>query len=317
MTLYRNLTMPTVPTRSKLDRSAIFNAISAVGEPLHLVHRTYVESLLGKLNMPLSEYCFANLYLFRSAHQYRIVREPVPHILGVTYDGVTHAMPLVSEECYEPADLLRHATCIFPVTLDHAERAVSRGHSAHWRDDDSDYIYGTQKMASLQGKILRIKRQQFRALLTEEVEPQVTALTSLNHEDAQHVLNVWAEQKGCPRETTDYAACLEALQNLDELKLDGMMFYGRFRKPLGFLIASKLGDGSIAVHFAKGDRNKPGVYPYMFSRLAKDSGARSLNFEQDLGSPGLRRAKRALDPEQTLRKYRITMQQHDTVQVTL
>ena len=58
-------------------------------------HRPVVESLLSNLHAPLSEYLFANLFLFREVHDYRLKWEPCPHILGLTYDGARHAMPLI------------------------------------------------------------------------------------------------------------------------------------------------------------------------------------------------------------------------------
>jgi hypothetical protein len=72
------------------------------------------------------------------------------------------------------------------------------------------------------------------------------------------------------------------------------------------VVASRQGADTAVVHFAKADRTLEGVYPYLFSRFAAGAGATWLNFEQDLGKPGLRQAKRALDPVRTLRKCRLS-----------
>ena len=54
------------------------------GEPLHLGHRALLSPLIAALGVQLSEYSFANLFLFRQIHGYRVVAEPVVHILGTT-----------------------------------------------------------------------------------------------------------------------------------------------------------------------------------------------------------------------------------------
>jgi hypothetical protein len=276
-----------------------------VGEQLGLAHRAFVEPLLRKFDSPLSEYSFANLFLFREVHQYSLMTDPLPHVLGRTYDGVRHAMPLWPIQPTEVPLLLGSAECIYPVAEDLAKAAVSHGLVARWNDDDSDYIFDTQKLASLEGKVLRGKRAQAKAFASEH-NPSVTELAADNLGEAFQVLKLWGRQVDRPRGDTDYAACEDALNHFAALDLHGILIHsGTQRQPTGFLLAQRLGSDSTAVHFAKGDRASPGVYPYLFSQYAARSHSARLNFEQDLGKPGLRRAKRALDPDRMQRKYRL------------
>jgi uncharacterized protein len=62
------------------------------------------------------------------------------------------------------------------------------------------------------------------------------------------------------------------------------------------------------VHFAKGKRGYPGVFPHLFSRFAGMYGYRfdRLNFEQDLGKPGFRQAKHSHGPSGFLHKHRLS-----------
>jgi hypothetical protein len=289
------LTEDGAPARPARDRSA---------EPLSLAHRPLIEPLLRALDLPLSEYSFANLYLFRAVHRYAVVLHPVPHLLGITYDGVSHAMPLLR---FGPADvdtLLQCAACVYPVTEQAAEEAAAYGLRSHWNDDDSDYIYDSRKLAALEGRTLRSKRTQA-AVFAARMRPVSTPLSAANVSDAQQVLELWSSQVDRPKTATDYDACREALLNFEALGLTGIMVNDGGGTPCGFLMAQGLGQFGMAVHFAKGDRSHAGVYPYMFSRFAAESGAAWLNFEQDLGKPGLRRAKRALDPARLIRKYRL------------
>ena len=50
------------------------------------------------LDTGLSEYSFANLYLFRRAHDYRFVDGDLPYVYGSTNEGRRHVMPLTSVE---------------------------------------------------------------------------------------------------------------------------------------------------------------------------------------------------------------------------
>jgi hypothetical protein len=263
-----------------------------------------IEPLLRASDLPLSEYSFANLYLFRAVHRYSLVLHPVPHLLGVTYDGASHAMPLFRFRRTDIDVLLRFAACIFPVTEQAAGEAAAYGLRVHWNDDDSDYIYDSRKLALLEGRTLRSKRKQADSFAAK-MRPVSAPLTSANLRDAEQVLELWSRQVDRPKAETDYAACREALHDFEALGLTGVLISDKGGAPCAFLVAQSLGQFSMAVHFAKGDRSHAGVYPYMFSEFAAQSGATWLNFEQDLGKPGLRRAKRALDPARLLRKYRL------------
>lgn len=277
----------------------------ASGEELSLLHRSVVEPLLRDLGSPLSEYSFANLFLFRRVHGYRLIRHPLPHVLGTTYDGVTHAMPLVELEAGAVRVLLGRARCIYPLTEDMARRALGHGMSLEWNDDDSDYTFDAARLAELEGKVLRPKRAQAQAFAAT-VNPSVAPLGPGNLSSAVEVLELWAGQVNRSSDETDYAACREALENFDALGLNGLVINDARGAACGFLLAQRIGKGGVAVHFAKGNREYAGIYPFMFSQFAARAGASWLNFEQDLGKAGLRRAKRALDPSGQMRKFRLT-----------
>jgi hypothetical protein len=275
------------------------------GESLRLEHRALIEPLLRDLDLPLSEYCFANLFLFRQTHRYSLSLDPLPHILGVTYDGVRHCMPLVSLNRANAECLLRYATCLYPLPEELAQRAQQEWSlEARWNEDDSDYVFEAGRLAALEGNALRSKRSQAAAFVGA-THPTVLSLLPRNIGAAVEVLDRWAAQVRRPAAATDYAACREALACFAALGLHGLQIVDSEGVARGFLIAQYLGQGGAAIHFAKGDRNYPGVYPYMFSQYAARTSASWLNFEQDLGKPGLRQAKRALDPQRLSRKYRL------------
>jgi hypothetical protein len=202
--------------------------------------------------------------------------------------------------------LLKDSDCLYPLPEEAAQRARKDwGLETRWNDDDSDYIFEPQRLAILEGNALRSKRAQA-AAFAGSTHPTVISLQPQNLSAALKLLEMWAAQVRRPAAETDYAACREALTCFAELGLHGLLVIDDAGVARGFLIAQFLGSGGAAIHFAKGDRNHPGVYPYMFSQYAASTSASWLNFEQDLGKPGLRQAKRALDPQRLLRKYRLS-----------
>ena len=58
-----------------------------MADVISLSEKPQIDALLQGGLSPFSEYCFANLYLFRHRHAYRLNLYPMPHVSGITYDG--------------------------------------------------------------------------------------------------------------------------------------------------------------------------------------------------------------------------------------
>ena len=121
---------------------------------------------------------------------------------------------------------------------------------------------------------------------------------------ANAVLDGWAADVGCPVDRTDLIECREAIALASQLGLEGGLVQTNAGEAVAFLLASRVGDTCV-IHFAKGRRAYSHAYPWLFATYARRSGARWLNFEQDLGNPGLARSKRAYVPARLQPKYRI------------
>ena len=64
-------------------------------EKLLLKHAEILSGKLVDINAALSEYSFANLYLFRDKHDYQLIDDSGSLFLsGAAYDGKTFLMPL-------------------------------------------------------------------------------------------------------------------------------------------------------------------------------------------------------------------------------
>jgi hypothetical protein len=110
----------------------------------------------------------------------------------------------------------------------------------------------------------------------------------------------------------DYAAAREALENMEYLQLCGGIFYVD-DEPAAFTLGEELARGRMfAIHFEKAILRKQyrGIYQYVnqaFTALLPDK-YELINWEQDLGDPGLRQAKESYRPAGFVPKYRAAAQ---------
>jgi hypothetical protein len=277
-------------------------ATEVAGRELTLADRDWLTSRLPAALRPPAEYAFANLYLFRARHRYRIVTGEVPHLSGITYDGLRHALPLAPLDRAGADALLADHDCLFPFGGDGPGLAQALGLACRSHDADSDYVYDAARIAKLSGS--KARRAQARAFELEQ-SPSVHPITRETGAELEHVVAGWIADIGRDATSTDLAECREAIAMAASLGLDGALVRTGAGEPVAFLLASRRADGEHIVHFAKARRAHSGAYPWMFARYAETSGAGRLNFEQDLGNPGFAQSKRSYGPIERRPKYRI------------
>ena len=74
---------------------------------------------------------------------------------------------------------------------------------------------------------------------------------------------------------------------------------------VAYSIAEPLDQQTLVIHFEKGCPQHKGVYQAVNQMFLANSGAsyRFVNREQDLGDPGLRKAKESYNPVSYLKKF--------------
>ncbi len=270
-------------------------------EPLSLLHKAILKEPLGASGLFLSEYSFGCLYLFRKAHKYEVCLEGPLCIKGMTYDGFSFYMPTSLKSFQEllANDAFTH---IYPIPeewlihVDEAKWAIS------FNDADSDYLYETQQLAHYSGRHLAKKRNLVHQF-EERYKAEAFSLTKERMEDALTILKIW---QNAPNEEADIAATKEALELVEELTLEGKIYYVE-SKPVGFLLGEGIGGKAFVVHFAKADIAYKGVYQYLYQSFSQTLEKRYsiINMEQDLGREELRHAKHSYHPIQLAKKYRL------------
>lgn len=266
-----------------------------------------MQARLRSLACPLAEYSFANLYLFRHLHQYRLVEGSGFPLMGRLRKGPLFLMPtsLAVEDRIATRQLAKkHALPLFPIPKEWLD--VFSPLSAATNDpDETDYLFSSQTFVTYPGRKLDKKRN----LLAQFFRNASIATFPLNESTASYALTVlqdWQAQADDPPTLSDFLPCQEALTLIHTLDLTGSVVFVE-NKPVGFFLGEWNTPTCFSLHFCKGDVAYKGIYPFLFQKAAETAEAVSgicyINLEQDLGKPTLRRAKMAYQPSQLLYKY--------------
>lgn len=278
---------------------------------LGLEHRDILYGRLRRIGNGLSEYSFANLYLFRNLHGYRVLTEgEETWIRGRDRRGSTYLMPtrdIREMDAVFLEEMIRRFGPLFPVPEEWTEHLEGEVFALTWHQDDSDYIHNIEKLSSYQGKKMQKKRNLKKQFLNQ-YNYEALPLTEERLDDARKILAAWQEEVALPPEETDFRAAGEAIDLYDNLILCGGIYYVE-EEPAGYIIGEEVAGDMFVLHFAKGLRRVKGIYQFMYSNFARIMPDHyvSFNFEQDLGSPALRQAKESYRPDAMLKKYYVSL----------
>lgn len=276
--------------------------------PVDLELRDELQPLLARTKDGVSEYTFSNIYLFRKRYDYRISR-----IKGQTLiiSGCQGKQRFFMTPCASPGHKILmelfethdYWKGISDSVLSNC-RACLECHGVDIVEDrdNFDYLYLRSNLAELPGKKYHKKRNLVNAFVNA-YRCETTPLTLKTAPDALTVLERWRMDKEIDG---DYAAAREALELLDKLKMQGMIFYVD-GIPAAWCLGESLGRGKMfAVHFEKAVDEYKGIYQFMNQTFAASLSGdyRFINREQDLGDEGLRQAKMSYRPSGFVRKYK-------------
>lgn len=178
--------------------------------------------------------------------------------------------------------------------------------------DNHDYILSTEKLISLRGNDLYSIRAEVSRFPNRYPNHEVRLLDFGNPQDRQDVIEAarsWCAKKG-----------FEEVETQGEIEgIDSFMRYGPLfncvslglyhaKRMIGFTVNEVLNQAMGITHFATGDVDYEGSARYLVhitARVLHQLGCIYLNYEQDMGILGLRRAKLAYRPIDFLRKYKI------------
>lgn len=173
--------------------------------------------------------------------------------------------------------------------------------------DGADYVYESEKLATLSGKKLSAKRNHINRFIENNPDWKYEKIDKSNISEAFEMNEKWCRavnfetKKGLKEEG---CAVREAFENFDELKLVGGLIRAQ-----GEVVAYSMGDplnkDTFLVHIEKAFAEVQGAYAIMnrefVSHNCKDY--IYVNREDDTGDEGLRKAKLSYKPVKLIDKW--------------
>lgn len=279
-------------------------------EKLSLEHKALLHERLKNITVPLSEYTFPNLYLFRKNHDYDVMLDKEVFIKGRSYDGHAFLMPTTDVRTLDIEylkELMRGVDFLFPIPEEWVSFFPPDEYEITYKEGDADYVYTVEKMSTYAGRKLHRKRNLLKQFLEAHFH-DARPLTNDLLDEARFILKDWLLTTEMHVDETDYAACLEALDRYEELILCGGIYYAD-REPAGIVLGEELNAETFVLHFAKARTKFKGIYQYMFNNFAKilPPKYKYMNLEQDLDKENLRVFKSSYVPDALLKKARVRL----------
>ncbi len=282
-------------------------------EIIDFQHRGLFLENFKQLNLPISDYTFANIFLFRKISHYEFLTTDCGlFISGYNRQGQNYIMPLndlrkCDQQTFEM--LLDKQNFFFPIPEEWLSFFPEDKFVINYDESESDYIYLTEKMASFKGNQYNRHRNHLNQFFSAH-NPRAEAISDHNAQQAMTVLKVWQDDSHLATTKTDFEQCREALEKFSALDLWGTLYYID-DEPAGFIIGEALNTQTFVLHFAKASKKHHGIYEFMFNDTAKRLLPRYkyLNLEEDMGNKNLRRTKGSYGPAVLLKKYHISLKQ--------
>jgi hypothetical protein len=255
----------------------------------------------------ISEFTFANIYLFRTTHNYRIskLENGLFVITGRDNENPFFMLPFGLPDEDIIRELFNNYHTMKAATAGQAEKFTAMGYSVSEDRDNFDYLYSLEDLVNLTGRKFHKKKNMLNIFIRNN-ECQAKPLLEEYRDDAMQILEQWNKQHDGQN---DFLAAKEALEKMWPLQLCGGIFYIE-EQPAAYCLGEELALGeSFVIHFEKAvlEEGFKGVYQYINQAFASilPEKYKTVNREQDLGETGLRHAKMSYRPVDFVKKYKV------------
>ena len=166
--------------------------------------------------------------------------------------------------------------------------------------DAADYVYETEKLATLAGKKLHGKRNHINKFKALYPDWSYESLNDDNVEECFQMALKWRNQNGCDddaEKNAEMCVTLNSLRLYKELGLrGGVLKIGE--KIAAFSVGEPLCSDTFVVHIEKAFPDIEGAYPMINQQFVQHecAGYTYVNREEDTGAEGLRKAKLSYRP---------------------
>lgn len=284
-------------------------------ELIDLPHRSLFEKWSEEATPISSVHNFSALYSWRWAYHLQAAEEKGWLFLRRSDPPIGYLPPLCKEEdTLEALGILQefcqkegHALSFIEAEPWFLERLDRLGvtYQAQADEDNAEYVYDGEKLRTLSGKKMHNKKNHYNKFVKNNIYEIKPIRKSM---DAALEMNRrWLKEKGTPDTDAEYRGVQELFAHEDQLPFTGSAVFldGRCE---AFTISEDVANDGVIVHVEKANDAINGLFTFINSENQKINHPKALkvNREQDLGIPGLRKAKLSWRPIEMIEKYRLT-----------
>ena len=296
---------------------------------IELEHKQLFDQAFSTLHAPVSDYTFANTFIWREALKLSWVLIEGHLCIFTEVEGdLRMALPPIGE-----GDLKRCLKTCYEIMDDYNARVADTSHSVVECVSDEllgrylelgftaiptggDYIYSTQKMIDLAGGEYKSKRQA-RSKFLREHEARTAPLCPADVPACKRLLETWEaranahgssddpyQRQAATLRRMDFMATELALETFKELGLVGMTLWTGDRL-IGFTVGEGLGPLQSSILIEKTDLDVDGSAQYIFSEFCRQYWSQypECNVGDDWGIPSLRWTKMSYRPIRLMGKH--------------
>ena len=171
-----------------------------------------------------------------------------------------------------------------------------------------DYIYAIDDLADLKGRKFQKKRNHLNKFRESHPDHRFEPITAENLPRVEEMVAAWYESR---ESSDDYhlekLAIKRAFANMEALGLEGLVLTENGRI-LAMTMGSRMSADTFDIHFEKALEDVDGAYPAINQGFAaylreKYPDLKFLDREDDMGLPGLRKAKLSYNPHHLVTKF--------------
>ncbi len=272
--------------------------------------RDLIDSYFKKYPSRSCERTFVNALMWSRFYQvtFAIVNDTLVCRSG---EGASFSFPAGDAEKIRETILILHAYAkergvpfqLYNVTPDffaQIEEWFPNQYEIAYERDYADYVYETEKLATLSGKKLHAKRNHINKFKATYPNWSYEAMTHENLEECFQMALKWRTDNGCDddeEKNAEMCVTLNSLRLFEELELVG----GILRvdgKIVAFTIGEPVCEDTFVVHIEKAFGDLQGAYPMINQQFVQHAcmDYRYVNREDDTGAEGLRKAKLSYYP---------------------
>ncbi len=278
---------------------------------IELHDKTVMDSFFHQIQPRVSELTFANLYLFRHAHQYRLTRVGDSLVvLGTGYAGGDYFLPPFSGDIGGALDYLFSEGLVLYGADEAFVSTFLKGREGSECSEDRDafdYLYNRDELATLSGNRFHKKKNRVNYFSSRH-DFTVDRYSDRYYDGALNLLEEWRRVRSDIDSHSfepEVAAAAEGLEKAALLGFEGIVVVveGRVR---AYALGEKLNSITSVCHFEKADPFLDGIYQVVDQEFNRQCFAECtfVNREQDLGESSLRKSKLSYHPVELVKKYR-------------